>query len=54
MKRSLRRRENTSYVGIESSDRSDDEKLSFSGITRWEKSKSPIVGSIQEPKGGNL
>ena len=50
----MRRHENTSDVDSESLDKSDDEKLPFSGITRWEKSKSHIIASIQEPKGNNL
>ena len=48
--RSLRRRQNTIYADSENSDKSDDEKLSFSGFTRWQKDDSPIICSLQEQK----
>jgi hypothetical protein len=53
----LQRRQNTTYANSETTDKSDDEILSFSGTTRWqkdEKDEPPILCSIQEQKGSNL
>ena len=40
--RSLRQQQNTTYADNETSDKSDDEILSFSGITRWQKDERRI------------
>ena len=52
--RSLRRRQSTTYADNETSDNSDDEILSFSGITRWQKDEPRIHCSVQEQKGSNI